>query len=245
MLKDERREKILNIINKKGFVKNINLANETNSTIQTIITDINELHNEGLLIKVYGGAKSLKNNVKKMQEHFDEEKNLVNIHIKDKIAKKAVELIDDGDLVFIDTGTSTKQMLKYLVDKNLTIVTNGYSIAMELLELDIDVCLVGGTIIPSTHATAGELSLKFLDNFYFDKAFIGMNNYDNNEFYTTNIQEAIIKEKVISNTENSYLLMDSSKFNSKNRIKVSYNKKTSLITEQRPSDFKGNTILVE
>ncbi|AGR41374.1 DeoR/GlpR family DNA-binding transcription regulator [Spiroplasma taiwanense] len=242
MLKNERREKIINIINEKGFVKNITLSELTNSTIQTIITDVNELHNEGKIIKVYGGAKSLQNSSKRMQEHFDEEKEKVNIEFKDKIARKAAELIENGDLIFIDTGTSTKQMIKYLVNKKISVVTNGYSIALELIEQDMEVCLVGGTIIPSTHATAGELSLKFIDNFYFDKAFVGMNNYDNNEFYTTNIQEAMIKEKVIKNSEQSYILMDPTKFYSKNRIKVDVKKETALISKESPSDFKGKFI---
>ncbi|AOG60444.1 DeoR family transcriptional regulator, fructose operon transcriptional repressor [Spiroplasma helicoides] len=243
MLKDERRQKIVETINDKGFVKNITLAKLTNSTIATIITDVNELHEEGKIIKVYGGAKSLKHQTKPMQEHFDEEKQLINTDSKDRIAKKAVDLIEDGDLVFIDTGSSTKQMIKYLENKNISIVTNGYSIALELIELDFEVCLVGGTIIPSTHATVGELSLKFIDNFYFDKSFIGMNNYDNKNFYTTNIPEAMIKEKVIKNSEKSFILMDSSKFNSKNRVKVETDKNITLICEESPSIFIGNIIV--
>ncbi|ATZ18398.1 DeoR family transcriptional regulator [Williamsoniiplasma somnilux] len=242
MLKDERRELLVKTINEKGFVKNISLSELTNSTIQTIITDINELHNEGLIIKVYGGAKSVNNSTKQMQEHFEEEKEKVNIDLKDKIAKKAVELIENGDLIFLDTGTSTKQMTKYLASKNVSIVTNGFSIAMELLEQDIEVCLVGGTIIPSTHATAGELSLKFIDNFFFDKVFIGMNNLDNNKFYTTNVKEAMVKERVIKNSEKSFILMDSSKFNSKNRIKIDVKSDTVLISEYAPSDYKGKFI---
>lgn len=241
MLKDERRGKILKIINQKDFVKNKTLSELTNSTIQTIITDINELHNEGLIIKVYGGAKS-KNSFKKVHEHFDEEKINVNSDAKNLIAKKAASIIEDGDLIFIDTGTSTKQMIKYLVNKNVSIVTNGFSIALELIELDIEVCLVGGTLIPSTHATAGEFSLKFIDNFYFDKVFIGMNNLDGNNFYTTNSQEAMLKERAIKNSEKSYILMDSSKFNSKNRIKVDIKKETTLVSEKFFSEFKGNIL---
>ncbi|QEH61479.1 fructose operon transcriptional repressor [Spiroplasma chinense] len=242
MLKDERRERIIEIIREKGFVKNVVLSELTNSTIQTIISDVNELHDEGLIMKVYGGAKSLENGVKKTQEPFDEEKSKINLTAKELIAKKAVEQIEDGDLVFLDTGTTTKKMLKFIAKKNVTIVTNGFSIALELIEQDIQVCLVGGTIIPSTHATAGELALKFIDNFHFDKAFIGMNSLDNNKFYTTNIQEATIKERVIKNSGTSFILMDSSKFNSQNRIKVDVKSETSLISENIPPDFKGKYI---
>ncbi|ALD66566.1 DeoR/GlpR family DNA-binding transcription regulator [Spiroplasma cantharicola] len=236
MLKDERRNLIVELIDKQGFMKNITLSEMTDSTIQTIIMDIKELHQQKRLIKVYGGAKSLNNNQKMiLRESFDEEKASLNIDFKNKIGQLAANLIEDGDLIFIDTGTTTKHMIKFLIGKQVEVVTNGYSIALELLENDITVCLVGGTIIPSTHATAGELALKFLDNFYFDKAFIGMNNLYKNEFYTTNIEEAMIKEKVFKNCEKSYILMDSTKFESRNRIKVEVSKETILISENFPS----------
>ncbi|ATZ16210.1 DeoR family transcriptional regulator [Entomoplasma freundtii] len=247
MLKDERRIKILEVINKEGFAKNINLSRLTNSTIQTVITDINELHNEGLLIKVYGGAKSItiNNNQKNMPERFDEEKDKLNIEAKDKIAKKAASMINDGDLVFLDTGTTTKRMVKYLLNKKIKIVTNGYSIALALIEQDMEVYFVGGRLIPSTHASAGELALKFLDNFFFDKAFLGSNGLANNNFYTTNISEAMIKEKVSQNSHHSWMLMDSSKFNLKNRIKIELKKETVLISEKEPSDYNREICLAK
>ncbi|AUB31718.1 DeoR/GlpR family DNA-binding transcription regulator [Spiroplasma floricola] len=242
MLKDERRELIVELLNKNGFMKNITLSELTNSTIQTIIMDINELQLEGRLIKVYGGARSISNNQQTIREYFDEEKESLNIEAKNQIASFASTLIEENDLIFIDTGTTTKKMINYLIGKNIQVVTNGYSIALELLENDISVCLVGGTIIPTTHATAGELALKFLDNFNFDKAFLGMNNLYKNDFYTTNIEEAMIKEKVIKNSLRSYILMDSSKFNSKNKIKVDVEKETYLISENLPLSYEKKYI---
>ncbi|WP_342259088.1 DeoR/GlpR family DNA-binding transcription regulator [Spiroplasma endosymbiont of Dioctria linearis] len=236
MLKDERRKLIVELIDKQGFMKNITLSEMTDSTIQTIIMDIKDLDQEGRLIKVYGGGKSINSNQKvASRESFDEEKASLNINAKNKIGEVAASLIEDGDLIFIDTGTTTKQMIKFLIGKQIEVVTNGYSIALELLENDISVCLVGGTIITSTHATAGELALKFLDNFYFDKSFVGMNSLYGRDFYTTNIEEAMIKEKVFKNSAKSYVLMDSTKFESRNRIKVEVSKETVLISENFPS----------
>ncbi|WP_026389399.1 DeoR/GlpR family DNA-binding transcription regulator [[Acholeplasma] multilocale] len=242
MLKEERRAMIVKIIDERDFVKNKTLSELTNSTIQTIISDINQLHDEGQIMKVYGGAKSIKSENTKSYERFDEEKENTNANAKDVIAQKAASLINDGDLIFLDTGTSTKKMAKYLENKNVSIVTNGYSIALELMKLNMEVCLVGGTLNPTTHATVGELSLKFLDNFNFDKVFIGMNNLYQDNFYTSNLQEATLKAKVINNSEEAFVLMDSSKFNTKNRIKVDTKKQITLISEQSPSEFNGNFI---
>ncbi|WP_342269313.1 DeoR/GlpR family DNA-binding transcription regulator [Spiroplasma endosymbiont of Aspidapion aeneum] len=244
MLKEERREIIISIVNKNGFVDNRKLAEITNSTIQTIIADVRELSDEGSVIKVYGGAKSINAiNHYQLKESFDEEKAKINIEAKNLIGKKATNIINEGDLIFIDTGTTTKKMISYLSNRNVNVVTNGYSIALELMEQDIDVCIIGGTILPSTHATVGELSLKFIDHFYFDKVFIGMNNIDENSYYTTNIQEALIKERVIKNSNKAFILADSSKFNSKNKIKVDIQKKVTLISDKTPHNFKGEVII--
>ncbi|WP_339023129.1 DeoR/GlpR family DNA-binding transcription regulator [Spiroplasma endosymbiont of Crioceris asparagi] len=245
MLKEERHKIILELVNQNNFVKNIDILHHTNATIQTIIADINYLHLKKKLIKVYGGAKSLKTEFKNY-ESFDEEKKSKNILNKIKIAKAAANLIEDNDLIFIDTGTTTAELIPFLKDKNVQVVTNGYSNALLLLEQGIEnVCLIGGTIIPTTHAIAGEAALKFLNNFHFDKAFIGMNNLNNNEFYTTNLQEALIKEKVILNSEIACILMDVSKFNSKNKIIVNVEKNIVLISDVKPSDYSKKFILAK
>ncbi|XP_035205631.1 uncharacterized HTH-type transcriptional regulator FruR-like [Stegodyphus dumicola] len=199
---------------------------------------------EKKLIKVYGGGKSLLLSLENTREHWEEEKDKININLKNQIAREAINLIKDGDLIYLDIGTTTKQMIKYLniYNKNLSIITNGYSIALELIEQDIDVCLLGGKLIPSTHAIVGELSLKFVDNFYFDKAFIGMNNFIDNHFYTTNIEEAILKEKIIQNSKRYFILMDSSKFDKKNKIKVELKGKQTLISDEMPNNFNGEFI---
>ncbi|ADK69552.1 DeoR/GlpR family DNA-binding transcription regulator [Mycoplasma mycoides subsp. mycoides] len=244
MLKDQRRQKILEIVNEKDFVTNRQLAKLLSSTIQTIISDISELDKGKKLYKVYGGAKSA-NSLAKRYELFDEEKQHINIDIKDLIAQKASEYVSNGDLIFLDTGTTTKQMIKYLINKKIIVVTNGYSIALKLVEQDIEVILLGGSINPSTHATIGELALKNLDNFYFDKVFIGMNNLSSQHFYTTNIKEALIKEKAIKNSDKSFILMDSSKFGSKNVIKVDVLKETILISDKDTDEYKGLIINLE
>ncbi len=242
MLKEERWAKILELVDTRGFVKNNELARLTDSTIQTIISDINSLDKENRVIKVYGGAKSIFEH-KTNRESFDEEKINLNSFEKDLIAKTAADLVEEKDYIFLDTGTSTKKLIKYLADKDIKIVTNGYSIALELMEQDIEVCLVGGTIIPSTHATAGVLSLKFLENFYFDKAFIGINNVDKEGMYTTNIEEAMIKEKVIKCSKKAFILCDSSKYGKKNSVKVVTQENTTIISEKAPK-FDLNNIII-
>lgn len=246
MLRDERREFIIKIVGERGFVKNLTLAEMTESTIQTIITDVSELNELGKIIKVYGGAKAVSSE-KTFSEPFEEEKLSLNLEAKAQIASTAAQQISDDDLVFIDTGTSTGYMVKNIIlNKNAHYVTNGYSIAKHLMEQGLKVLIVGGEIIPSTHAIVGELAIKFLDNFNFTKSFLGMNSLEASYLYTTNVAEGVIKEKVIYNSEQTFILMDSSKFDQKNKIKVNWTgKKVALISDQIPKDFTGEIILAK
>ncbi|ARU90979.1 DeoR family transcriptional regulator [Spiroplasma clarkii] len=234
MLRDERRELIVKIVKEKGFVKNLTLAELTDSTIQTIITDVNELNDLGKIVKVYGGAKVIEK-AKDFSEPFEEEKLKLNLDLKEKIARQAASQIQDGDLVFIDTGTTTGYMVKNVIlNKNATYVTNGYSIARHLMEQDLKLYIIGGEIMLSTHAIVGELALKYISSFNFNKAFIGMNGYEDNALYTTNVKEAAIKEKVISSSKTTYVLLDSSKVNKKNKVQVDVNKNEVIIICDQP-----------
>jgi DeoR family fructose operon transcriptional repressor len=227
MLREERQVKILNFVNQQGYVSNNALAEKFGTTIQTIINDIKYLSNTNQVIKVYGGVKS------KMMHSIElSEAEKVNLNIQEKkaIAFKAASLIADHDCIFLDTGTTTIKMCQYLVKKNLTIVTNGYLIAKELLELGIPFTLIGGEIRPSTVAIVGSLALKTINQFHFDKAFLGINAIDEQNLYTTQIDEAILKNQVIKNSTKTFVLADQSKFNQTSRIIVEKKNKVEIIT---------------
>ncbi|WP_338969358.1 DeoR/GlpR family DNA-binding transcription regulator [Spiroplasma endosymbiont of Labia minor] len=227
-MKDKRRTEILQIVNKKGFVKSIDLARQFKTTIQTIINDINSLEIDNLVVKVYGGVKSKKiiNN-----ELTNEEKMTINVEAKKTIAKLAANKIVDGDLIFIDTGTTTLKLCQYLIDKDVTIVTNGYLIARELIEMGKNFIILGGEIRPGTGAIIGSISIEMLEKFKFDKSFIGINAYDSEKIYTTNLDEAIFKQHVINNSKKNYVLADSSKKDNVSYVVIDKLTKVEIISE--------------
>jgi len=227
MLKEERRVKILNFVNKNGYVRNNVLSEKFNATIQTIISDINYLSSTDQVIKVYGGVKS---KITLSIELTEEEKSNLNVKAKEDIALKAVNFVEDGDCIFLDTGTTTIKMCEHLFNKNITIVTNGYLIAKELLELGIPFTLIGGQIRPSTVAIVGSLALSTIENFHFDKAFIGINGIDDENLYTTQIDEAILKKYVIKNSTKIFVLADNTKFNKTSSVIVDKKDKVEIIT---------------
>nr|WP_281267732.1 DeoR/GlpR family DNA-binding transcription regulator [Spiroplasma alleghenense] len=221
-------------MNERGYVKNNEMAILVDATIPTIIGDINHLESEKLVIKVYGGAKSI--NSTGFNEYSDEEKVHLNSSQKELIAKTAAELVQNGELIFIDTGTTTNKMLKHLVNKQITIVTNGYSNAKDLIELGIKFYIVGGEIRPQTRAIVGSLATDFIDNFSFDKAFIGANGVVDEKIYTTHVEEAIFKKKIIKCSHETFVLADSSKINKSAPILIDNLDKTTLITDGTPLD---------
>lgn len=226
-MKDKRRSEILNLIDKKGYVKNIDLAKEFNTTIPTIINDINDLELQNLVIKVYGGAKSKKYI---RNELSNEEKIHLNSKSKKIIGQKAASLINDGEVIFIDTGTTTTQICEHLINKDIIIVTNGYLVARALIEMGKEFIIVGGNIRPETGAIIGSLSIDFIEKFKFDKAFLGINAFDKDNIYTTNTDEAIFKQYIIKNTKTTYALADDTKKDKTSTIKIADISEVSLIT---------------
>ena len=122
MLEIERQEIILKKLEETGKLSYENIEKFLNVSIATIRRDVEKLKKQGLLSKVNGGIVSKKriNFELEVAEKFEE-----NIEDKKKIAKKAADLVENGDFIYLDAGTTTYYMIEYLKDKNISVVTNG------------------------------------------------------------------------------------------------------------------------
>jgi DeoR family fructose operon transcriptional repressor len=135
---------------------------------------------------------------------------------KKAIAAKALEYIRPGNVIALDSGTTTFELAKLLGDiPNLTVITNDLKIAMLLEQNDsITVILLGGMLRPKFHCTIGSSVLTALDSLYIDTAFLGTNGVSlRRGFSTPRIETADIKRKLISIAGNVIVLSDSSKVN--------------------------------
>ncbi|MDI4567714.1 MAG: DeoR/GlpR transcriptional regulator [Mycoplasma sp.] len=178
--------------------------------------------------KVYGGVKK---KIKNIVELDFQEKLQKNIKSKKIIAQKSVDLINDNDVIFLDAGSTTLKMIDYINENNLLIVTNNIDIAKILANKNIDYVLIGGKLRIQTNALIGDLALRNLSYFKFDKVFLGANAIDDDHIYTTNLSECLIKQEVIKNSENTYFLIDKSKFNSKSSHIIIDRKNINVISE--------------
>jgi len=204
-----RKTNILEYINEHEVAYIEEMSKEFNVSISTVRRDLNELEAEGRISLLRGGA------VKVAREEYDApviRKKLINREVKDIIAQKAAELVDDGDTVYIDSGTTPGAMFKYLRNKSITIVTSGLPDVEEIQKGKCNVIFLGGELIPELESMVGTLTEKLLAGMYFEKAFIGANAYsEEHGVFTFDVREARKKEIVKDHSQKVYLLADTSK----------------------------------
>jgi DeoR family fructose operon transcriptional repressor len=205
-----RRKQILEEVKKKEIVYVEELANSLkNISLSTIRRDLRTLAEEGQIELLHGGAVRVRVDV------YDipiQAKQLLNIEKKDKIAKFAASLVNDGDVVYIDSGTTVFEMIKYLKNKNIKIVTSNTKVINELEDSKFTCIVLGGEVSASIASIAGPMTETMLTKMFFDKAYLGASGYSyNGGINTHDPKEAIKKEIVKKNSSETYVLVDSSK----------------------------------
>ncbi|OJG28704.1 DeoR family transcriptional regulator [Enterococcus caccae] len=221
MLTEERHQAILRLLDQQTVVKSHELSALLNASESTIRRDLQELENAGLLERVHGGAKQILN---LGFEQDMSEKSTKNTQEKQKIALLAATFVHEGDVIYLDAGSTTLEMLPFLVDKNITVVTNSVHHAAKLGDLNIKTIILGGSLKLSTKAIIGAAGMEQLSHFRFNKAFMGMNGAHLEFGLTTpDPEEAALKRLAIEQTEEAYILIDQTKLN-----KVTFTKVTDL-----------------
>lgn len=211
MYLEERLNYILDKLRQYGRVNVIDLSNELNVSEVTIRKDLKTLEDAKKLKRTFGGAIDFGQNV---IETSVLEKKIDRILEKQEIANKASGLIKDNMAIFLDAGTTTFELIKYLLNyKNLTIITNDLLIAVELAKYkEINTYLIGGFIEHKTISALSIESYDILDKFHADICFIGTDAFDMNYVYSTNSLKSNLKRKMIEKSKVRVLLADSSKF---------------------------------
>ena len=218
MLTEERQKAILDLLAQHDIIKVQTLVKELKSSESTIRRDFLELESAGLLRRIHGGATRI---VKVELEPNIAEKSSKNIHEKTTIAAYCANLVADGDFIYLDAGTSTYQMIPYLSDKNIQVVTNSVYHASALVELEIPTIIIGGNVKPNTKAVISAFSLKQLESYRFDKAFLGINGvHPTYGFSTPDPEEASMKAVAMTQSERVFVLADHSKFQKVSFAKV-------------------------
>ena len=158
MIVDERRSRILKLAEELGFVSLQRLVSELGASESTVRRDLEFLDATGHIQRTRGGASFLGDS----KTDFDARRRLASQE-KQRIARRVVDLISEGETVLLDGGTTTLEVARYLVGKSLQVLTNSLPIAALLMNrAEIELIFIGGYVYPKTGVALGEQSVEAL-----------------------------------------------------------------------------------
>lgn len=205
----QRRDEIMAQVYQKEHVSVKQLAEALKVSEATIRRDLHGMASEGLLELSHGGAALVRNS-----DYSFLSKSIRNIEAKQKIAKLASDMVDDGDQIFLDSGTTCYSMAAFLrTKKDLTVIVNSVRTAQELQVPGIHVLMLGGQYRPERMDTVGPMACGAIERLRGYRAFLGTDGLSL-EFGLTSIDidSAHLFGLVARNARESILLADSSKF---------------------------------
>ncbi|WP_291292033.1 DeoR/GlpR family DNA-binding transcription regulator [Enterococcus sp.] len=248
MLTEERHQRILALLEESEIVKVSELIQQLQASESTIRRDLQELEGQNALVRIHGGAKKVQQlgfepNMKEKTQKFQAE--------KQKIAQYAVSLIKNEEVIYLDAGTTTLEMIPFLSTiSDLKVVTNSVKHASLLIDQGIETLILGGTIKISTNAVLGSGASEQLRKLRFNRCFIGMNGAHLEAGFTTpDPEEAMIKKIALENSQKAYVLVDHSKFQQTTFAQVSTIENAEIITDFCPKSylakFRSKTTVME
>lgn len=233
MLTEERHVIILEQIKKKKSVSISELCEVLEASESTVRRDLTSLDKRGVIKKVHGGAISIDDCSFNMVEQDVGEKSKMFIEEKIAIAKFAASLVDDGDFVFIDAGTTTEKIIDFLPEKNAVFVTNGFVHAKKLAQRGVKVYMPAGEIKLTTEAIVGAECVNSLQCYNFTKSFIGANGISlSGGISTPDRNEARTKSTVVQKSQTAYILADHSKFDHITPVTFAQLESVKIITDK-------------
>jgi len=234
MIKEERHERILQIIEREGYVETEELAKMLNVTGMTIRRDVTELEKLNKCIRIRGGVESLHNN---KSEKSTKEKLSLNNKLKLQIAGKIGRIIKDGQNIFLAAGTTINALLPRLTNKNLHIVTNNLEAFNYFIDHGEDVMLTGGKLHKTTGEFYGEVAIKSFENLIFDYAIGSTNGIYNQNLTTANTGEGHIQMEAFKHGKQIVIVADHTKFDTSDMYTfITADKVDYLVTDNEISD---------
>ncbi|MFC5447440.1 DeoR/GlpR family DNA-binding transcription regulator [Paenibacillus aestuarii] len=240
LIGEERKNFILNQLNLEGKVKTNELVDKLGVSSESIRRYLEELEAENKLKRVYGGAVKI-NLSREEPSHLKRE--VLHADEKRRIGRAAATLVEDNDVIFIDDGSTTLQIIEYLLNKKqITVLTN--SVAALYLLIDYknkelfsgDIFFIGGKVSSEQSRVVGALAEKMVENFYADKAFISIDGMMLDKGITSFDEErGQLAQKLMAHAKSSIVVTDSSKFGLVQFYKIADLKHIDMIVSDVPA----------
>jgi DeoR/GlpR family transcriptional regulator of sugar metabolism len=209
-LAPRRWDNLRSLIRDRGVIRIEDLCRELKVSPATVRRDLDQLEQSGAIRRVHGGAVSVES---RLDEPVFAAKASLAAREKRGIAEAALALIEPGDTIYLDGGTTVLELARLLRERtNLTVVTNSLQAAHELAGRGPRLILIGGELRRLSQTVVGPMTRLVLQELHLDKAFMGTIGFTLKEgLTTTDPGEAFTKEMVMSRSRQVFVLADSSK----------------------------------
>jgi DeoR family transcriptional regulator, aga operon transcriptional repressor len=220
MLIEERRQYILALAQQHGRVLVEELSESLGISRITIRKDLDYLQAKGALQRTHGGA--LLPGSGALADPSLREKEGRHSQEKQRISVAAVNLVQEGQCVLLDSGTTTTAIARALKKfSQLTIITNAVNIAAELSGTDFEVLLTGGSLRKNSFSLVGPLAEDMLHDMHADILFLGVDGFDMEVGLTTpNLMESRVNRAMVKAASMVVAVCDSTKFNRRSLSKI-------------------------
>ncbi len=212
MVMDERRDKIVELVNAEGSISFAHLKRVFPDVSEmTLRTDLKALDSARRIVRVHGGAKSISFAVG--TDDLFSRRMARKAPAKHGIALKAAQLVRPGTAVFIDSGSTTTALAAVMPDIPLFVFTNSITVVTELVRCEnVKVMLVGGQVNRDSMCTSGGTAIEAVNALSFDQLFLGVTAYERGRGFSCGLDDqAVFKRALINQSEERIVLMDSDK----------------------------------
>ena len=209
-----RRQRIVSLLREQGSVQIPSLAEMFGVSTQTLRKDLNFLDSKGICTRTPGGA-ILNRGTSTVSEDAVDVKRTLFADEKVRIGKAAAALINDGESVLLDSGTTTLQVARHMnPDDAPVVVTNDVGILNELINHDnVQLVFLGGTLRRKSQSFFGTQTEQALQDLHVDKLFLAADGFDIEKGITTHFEpEALLNRKMCEVAREIIVVTDSSKF---------------------------------
>jgi DeoR family fructose operon transcriptional repressor len=231
-----RKQKILTQLQEAGEVDIKQLALELGTSEITIRRDLNQLADDGMLLRTHGGA--MKVSPQEMPHNFSN-KAAVNQVAKDHICRKAANEIREGDIIFMDCGSTVFRMCQFIKNKRIKVITNSLPVIYELQNSQVSLNIIGGELDTERQAVHGKIAEEHISRYHADKAFIGVDGISKKGLFANSEKEAGITLAFAAQSTHTYLLCDATKIDKESYLKfANLTMVNTLITDGDPHELR-------
>lgn len=238
---NERQKTILSLITKNESMEVVELSKLLDVSQVTIRKDLNKLEEAGMIKREHGYAKlnGLDNISTRLSYHYE---------AKERIARKAIDIVRDGETLMIESGSCCALVAKALAlyKHNITIITNSAFICDYVKSLDVNLILLGGSYQKESQVLVGPLTEQAAESFYVDHYFIGTDGYtDVTGFTGKDFERCMTVRHLATHAKNVIVVSESEKFGKQGTINLLRANDVSMVVTDGQLSLEYETALHE